>query len=340
MNNSTQYSLLHYLKGEVIQAGVTSLVGLCGFIFNTMVCFIIFTNKSLRKKPLNRLIANLALSDLIHASDIGATYLFRIVTLVDYRRFQNFPVSASAMICRISLFLIVSTICNSSLTLAMISYERFRAIVYPFSTPFSKRKISLMLTSSWLMGCIAGILVSFIHGFIKQFPYICRITSKNYSLNAITAIIFSFFCSLLPLSVIIVCYAKIIIELCHKSMPIDSSRQKKAVSQATRKKYTSIVTVLLITIITATTSSPFVITYTIYSYRNLVDNNALYFRKYSWAFWKYFQASAIILLIPCSINPILYNFASSTFQKEVRTITRKLLNRYRKNSSIRSKLCT
>ncbi|RDD36764.1 Pyroglutamylated RFamide peptide receptor [Trichoplax sp. H2] len=338
MNNSTHYLLLLYLREELIHATITSLVGLFGFIFNIVVCIVIFTNKSLQKQPLNHFIASLALSDLLMACAIGPAYMFRFIAIIDHERFKDFPISASTAICQIKIFVIGLSLSITGLTLAMISVERRRAILYPFSLPMSKRKVFIILAAIWLISGVTGYLLASVHGFLPQFPFVCQLTSKSFQFNAIVAVIFSFFSNLFPLPIMIVCYANIIMELGRKSLLRNQVYQQYSTLKIIKKKYKSIVALLLITLLTATSSSPFIITYVFISYRQLMDYRYTY-KVHSSTFWKYFQAASIAMLVPCSLNPILYNFASSTFQQEIKAIPKKLrCNCYsnlrtRKNSS-------
>lgn len=200
--SSSSYGSLIY--GMLAVFFVIASIGLCG---NATVLLIFKRTRSMRTTT-NILIANLAFSDFL-------TLLFGIPSMV-LSLVDNHPSGTSGiLLCK---FLTVGNIPSVSLavsilTLTVLAFERYNAVVRPLNekTRLTKNAVVLAICLMWITA-FGFILPSFIttkYFAEKKFCY----DSFNYIQGQIYHIILLVFLFFVPLCIIVYCYSKTIKEL-------------------------------------------------------------------------------------------------------------------------------
>lgn len=314
--------------GIINQLNIPSLVSIyifsfIGLIFNITVYAIIW-NKQHLHQSLNLLIGNLALSDIGYS--LSSIYSITVICLALYNPqiFTSLPSVYLNNICKSNNFFGAMCTCNSMTTLAIISIEKFRGIIYPLKVQFDQFKTKLMMVFTWIYSIILAALFAFFstnqdHGVIE-----CSAILKDQIkvIDTILIFIFGTMCFFVPLIVIVICYTSIAIKICRKIPPIDDSEYKKKVMKSISKRNRCIISLLMITIIAFLAYCPIIAILNWIMFERLVDPQ--FHLKQSRSIWEFFRLSSIISSMPTVINPILYNFANSQLKKEIKHLIVKL----------------
>lgn len=135
-----------------------SLIGITGFLGNTLVIFVVLLNPQMRSTT-NMLIINLAIADLLFV-------IFCVpFTAMDYLT-DEWPIGNAW--CKIVQYLIIVTALASIYTLVLMSLDRFLAVVYPISSRSlrNERNALKAITILWLLILSTSIPVIFSHGVV------------------------------------------------------------------------------------------------------------------------------------------------------------------------------
>lgn len=135
-----------------------SLIGITGFLGNTLVIFVVLMNPQMRSTT-NMLIINLAIADLLFV-------IFCVpFTAIDYVA-NEWPLGNAS--CKIVQYLIIVTALASIYTLVLMSLDRFLAVVYPISSRSlrNERNALKAITVLWLLILSSAIPVIFAHGVV------------------------------------------------------------------------------------------------------------------------------------------------------------------------------
>lgn len=288
-------------------------VGTLGIILNWVVCQVILFSKHLRQ-PLDRLILNLSIADLMNSVTI---VLFQVIEYIIIERSAN-PKNISYLfhevVCKMWLFFVCMSMTSSSQTLATIGIERWKAILHPFGKPFSGPKFGLIILFNWLISAGVAIFIALLHRPLNSYPLLC-VGSKNIILSMLSCLIFTLTTSFIPFVIVLVCYIRIGIKLYTAKLPIDSIIYAQKVSQTTKRKYRKIITLLMITVLTMATSIQFSISYLFTAIGPMFHQN--FYIRLNIVFWKFYRTTWILTIISSTLNPILYNFCSENFQKAI-----------------------
>lgn len=146
---------------ETIKPVVTicfSLIGIMGFIGNTLVIYVVLPNPQMRSTT-NLLIINLAIADLLF------TIFCVPFTAIDYT-LAVWPLGN--VCCKIVQYLIIVSALASIYTLVLMSLDRFLAVVYPISSRSfrNERNTLKAITILWALILSTTIPVIFLHGVV------------------------------------------------------------------------------------------------------------------------------------------------------------------------------
>lgn len=208
-NNSSIGKESIFPKAPIVvgMLGVFIFIAVIGLSGNTLVLLIFKRTKSMRTTT-NILIANLAFADFL-------TMLFGIPSMV-LSSLKNHPGNTfGVLLCKFLTVGNIPSVCLavSILTLTLMAYERYNAIVQPMRAKrrLTKENVVFCICFMWITG-FAFILPSFIstkHSTENKFCY-DSLNDNQRQTYYIILLIFLFFT---PLSIIIYCYMKIIKEL-------------------------------------------------------------------------------------------------------------------------------
>ncbi|RDD36308.1 Cardioacceleratory peptide receptor [Trichoplax sp. H2] len=288
-------------------------IGLVGAILNSFVCLVLFySNHS--HQSLDKLIAHLSLNDLLASLSIAVSYILNALTITNREVIFRLSRLAGTILCKTNLVLVSLTITNSNLILAAISIDRYRAIIHPLALPLHKVKSNVIITIFWLISIGIGILIANFHELSASYPYRCSITN-NHTIALIIVLIFAIFGYIIPFLIISISYSIIIKKILTVKPPMDNSEYQRRQKSRLRQRNKGI------TVLSTASSSIFIITLGTLVTGLLIDNE--FYSKLTIAFWTFFQISGTIMLLPCVINPMLYNFASTNFKSAARSLLQK-----------------
>ncbi|RDD38192.1 putative G-protein coupled receptor tkr-1 [Trichoplax sp. H2] len=319
-NFSYRNSTINNFYNIYTYIGVT-LFSVIGFISNAFIFVVIFKKKR-SQQPLNCLIANLALSDMVHSVVIVLKFVFPAITSSSSSKSFNISLSLTNGICNVITFIGVTVFSNSMSTLAAISIERCRAVVNPLRLSYNQKRMSFIFIFIWITALIAAMIfiisLEYVEiGFMDCTGTFSVMGSVSFS---ITLIMFGVIVFVIPISIIGVSYLTIIVILCRKNIPVDESEYKLKIKKAEQSKAKSIAILLIVTLLVAFSSIPSGALYIWISLQKAYDQSILV--KLPTIFWIFFQSSTILVLIPTIFNPILYCYASASFKKEIKAVFR------------------
>lgn len=237
MNNSSNQTTATINQISILRLVIIYICCCVGLVFNTTVYVIIWNRKYLCQS-LNLLIANLALADI--GNCLTSIYSSILVSLALYNPliFTRLPGFYYNNFCKSVNFFAIISACNAMTTLAMISIERFRGIVYPLKLHFSQRQTKLMIAFTWIYSTAVAVLFVCFSSYEKNEILECSaiLSSQITAIHSIFTFISSIMCCILPLIVITTCYTGIVIKICRKSPPMDDSEYKNKVMKTIRKR--------------------------------------------------------------------------------------------------------
>ena len=309
MNIGNATLQLHYYT-----ASTTVIIGIFAAIFNILVCWVIFRRiKSMQ--PLDRLIANLAISDLINAISISVHHTMQIISIVSPQHSITLSVHAANIACKMLIGIFCTTMYASNFLLLIISLERHRAIISPFKPGIAGKFLLLMILVAWILSVIFCIPVIIHYGVIIKRIFLCDLIVMISETQVILAISSLVIGNILPVIAVNIIYIKIMVYLSKKKVPTDSSYNNDQITRVHKTRFRKIIALLLVTALTMAAAVPATV---IYFHVMLSDHDQTYFGIYSErSVFDIFDFVALLTLIPCLVNPILYNFVSKNFQSSV-----------------------
>ena len=193
---------------------------LYGFIFiitvvgNSMVIMVIAKNRKLRSLETyyyGYYLLNLAIADL------SVAILVIPVTII-YIETHNWPFGA--FMCKLVPTLLVCALNASILTLLVLTFERYWAIVYPFKPRLTRNKLIIILALVWFISFATGAPELFVYQLNTevsqteiQKKYPCREVWEHDSQRQAYTVFLFLFGYLLPLLLILAAYIRIVVEL-------------------------------------------------------------------------------------------------------------------------------
>lgn len=285
-----------------------TIIVILSFFLNIFVIFTLFMSW----KTLNThfmLLLSLALVELIQAL-CGYTYMM-IFYMSDSK-------VSNQTVCRGQALVVTSMSLSVIAHMTSLSIEQKIAITKPFGYKimFPKRKTYSLffILPCWLYGLIWSMLPFFGWSAYTSEPYWCSIELKKKSLSVISCnsclIIFCFF---LPVSIIIYCHLKILMEFKRiKSKAVcsngaDSFMARK--SQVDMRKRTVLIIVIVIVYLVSWT--PYAVAVILKTFDVSLPD-------------KYLSNSALMGKCSTIYNPIVYTFAYKDFRRKVQHMLMKL----------------
>ena len=315
MNTSANGRCFSLINPEAQKIGVTfalSLILVVSLVGNSVIVLIVSKTPTLRK-PINMLIANMAMSDLLFP-----IFLFpvRLADLHD----DSWLIGGSLgqALCKLQPFLSDISALVSIQSLVLITVDRFVAVVFPLRSPLISRKLCMFfIAATWIvaMAVLSPYLVAF-----KVVEYQERLRCKrlwqeafggntypNYLLAG--AIVFFY----TPFVVLVILYSIIMIKLKKQVHPGEQSanaeEQRARRNRNVLKMATAIVVVFFICWI------PFIIKWIIYSF-SAPDSLAFS----SCSFYLYHIVTLFMAYANCAINPIICLILSSNYRQALKRL--------------------
>lgn len=290
---------MRMISGEEIAIktafSISTLTGVTG---NILVCLVVLLNKSMRT-PMNYLLVNLAVSDLMLLIFFSPAFIFR--------GFFTHPGGLTGdILCALITGETLAWIGGyaSSVFLLAISIERYIAVANPhkYGTSFITRNLKLLVAACWLF-TLAWNAIGFEW---KRFDSTTGFCTMTWTLSSFK--IYSILCFLVlgvvPMTTMAVLYSKIIYILWFKDlvMNLDEERQQKK-----RKKATKMV--LTVSLIYALSWFPELTIFVLSAYAPQSFRGDIAY-----------PATVAICSFNAAVNPIIYSFHSSVFRRHLKKI--------------------
>ena len=129
--------------GETFAYCLLFLVSLVG---NTLVAMIVFKTKTLRK-PINFLIVNMAMSDLL-----VPIFLFPRKLVLTYTRSWVIGGPLGQMLCKLSIYASNLSFTVSIQSLVLIAVDRFGAVMFPLCSPLiNSKRCRVFILATWII---------------------------------------------------------------------------------------------------------------------------------------------------------------------------------------------
>ena len=314
-NVSFIFKTMNNFPGRIPFGVAFGVLLLANFIGNSIVCAVILRNKFMRT-PVNFLLFNLAVADIM----VGVFVLPGPYVLGPYL-YTHPGNTLGDLLCKtltgeysslVGMGLFVST-----LTLSAVAYERFQAVVHPFTVKekVTTRKVVLFIALSWTV-VFGTQIFHFLAYHFDNSAKACAITPRFQ--NEFTIYITFLVPILFGISFIsmIVFYGRVICELRRKQNQI-LNREQLAVNRVHKRITFMVITVTVIFSATWGASSAIGVSFLTYSSSN--DSN-LQLRHQVWA---------LLFAINSSVNCFLYTLFSSQFRKGVKNILPLCSKKYR-----------
>lgn len=316
MNNSSTEELLNRFYADTAQRLYIVVVGGFGMLLNLLVCRVIICSKKTHQ-PLDRLILNLAVVDLLNASALVSYHILELATYTSSGRITAYSWLADNILCKLWVLIFTFTMASCNLTLATISIERCRAILYPFNLRLTKKRLNFFIIINGCIAIMAASLMMAFHRAEDQQPHYCT-GVNNSGLLGITVVTYTICTNVIPFSIIVVCYISIGFKLCRNRLPVDSVSYRNQVQDVTNRKKRKVIILIIVTILSMATSTQYLIIHTFVTFGRHIDEDI--YSHIHISFWNYYRTTWMIALLTCVINPLLYNFCSDNFNHTLRSI--------------------
>ena len=216
---------------------------------NVLVVFIVYKNRTMRT-TVNYLIVNMAFSDLLQSSIAIPREIVKLFAGAD-RWFVDG--STGEFVCKCVPFLLDISVGVSILSLVLIAFDRFLAVVYPMhASTISKRIHSCNLCLTWVISM----------GFHSPYFFAFRLTKTNgltycsYSWEPLPDpqksaeayfLVTSTSLFIFPLVLLIVLYSTILIKLKRRKTPGNSSfRNQQRIAKRNRNVLRMVLAVVIV----------------------------------------------------------------------------------------------
>ena len=312
-NGSSSSSCSSLINPEALKVGKTvaySLILLVSLVGNSLIVLIVYKTPTLRK-PINMLIANMAMSDLLLP-------IFLIpVGLIDLH-VGSWLIGGTLgqALCKIHPFLIEISMKVSIQSLILITVDRYAAVVVPLRSPLISRKVCrCLIVGTWIFAAaffspylFTFNLVEYQEGkrCMNQWEVIFA-EKSSLAIYLLSTYIFSFY---IPFVVLAILYSIILIKLKKQAHP--GEQLASAEEQRTRTNRNVLKMTIAIVVAFFICWIPFSIqVVTVY----FVPRNTL-----DCKFLVSYNVALFMAYANCAINPIICLTFSSNYRQALRRL--------------------
>ena len=148
-NGSSSWSCSSLINPEALKVGETvafSLILVVSLVGNFLIVLIVYKTPTLRK-PINMLIANMAMSDLLYP-----IFMFPVQLADLHVGSWLIGGTLGQALCKIHPFLTEISMVVSIQSLVLITVDRYAAVVVPLRSPLISRKVCrCLIVSTWIL---------------------------------------------------------------------------------------------------------------------------------------------------------------------------------------------
>ena len=284
---------------------VFSLVGNC------LIILIVYKTPTLRK-PINLLIANMAMSDLLHP-----TFLFPVLLAEMHVGSWFIGGTLGQAFCKLCYFLANASGLVSIQSLVLIAVDRFGAVVLPLRSPLITRKLCLFfIIATWITATavsspflVANKVVKYRERLmcVSLWKKIFGGTFANYILAVIVVVFF------IPFVLVVVLYSIICMKLNMQVHPGEQSANAK--EQRNRRNRNVLKMAIAIVVVFFVCCMPY------------LSNNLIVFLSaphssilFSCRFFLYYIVSKYVFFTNSAINPIICFVFSGNYRQALKRL--------------------
>ena len=283
------------------------LITIVGIMGNTLVIAVVKIIRSMRTTT-NYLLVNVAVADITTLLFTAIHVIINSVRLPSSQALKSF-------LCKFIYTNnnVIVTLLVTSLTMTLLAIERYNALVKPLlmSRRLTTDKIAYFISGIWLVAIamVIPLLVSIDYDVERQ----------NCSLgNALDEMVIYVDClfviiTLIPFTVIALCYSQIIYGLYFKNTICNNKSERGETREEMREKRRLVILLILLTVVFFIAFIPYGILITL-EY-NKISNKSIPILAY---------AARYLTLLNFSVNPFIYAFQSSSYRRGFVFILKKM----------------
>ncbi|XP_074637820.1 allatostatin-A receptor-like [Acropora palmata] len=288
------------LAAQVSITTVFSVLVLVGVIGNTLSCLVIILNRSMRT-PMNYLILNLALADIMVTLFIAPRFIF--IHSFDHPRGLT-----GSIICKFFTGGNFSWMGGSAsvFSLVAISVERYFAVVHPYKTrgKLTTKKLHYVILACWVVAIVFNLPLFFIINYNEKIDFCTEYWPEEWMAKAYSSSWLVLF-GVIPIALMTALYVRVIRRLWIK--PQDGPRVTQAAVLKSRKRVTKMV--IMVSAVYAITWFPVLIIYMLnYYYKDQHYGNVTY------------VIAIVIVTFNSCVNPFVYAFCNGRFRSHLKKL--------------------
>ena len=297
------------INPEVLKVGTTvaySLIIAVSLVGNSLIVLIVYKIPTLRK-PINMLIANMAMSDLLYP-----IFLFPVRLTGLHVGSWLIGGTLGQALCKIHAFLADISSLVSIQSLVLITVDRYAAVVVPLRSPLISRKVCrCLIVGTWILAAAFFSPYLFTFNLVEyQEEKLCmnqfEVIFGEKSSVVIYLISFFIFFYYIPFVVLVILYSIMLIKLKKQAHPGEQSAS--AEEQRTRRNRNVLKMTVAIVVAFFISWIPFSINVLIFY---LVPTKTLDFCK----LWVSHNVLLFMAYTNCAINPIICLTFTSNYRQ-------------------------
>ena len=301
-----------YRNPTAKQIGLTfayCLIVLVSLAGNTVIGIIVYKTKTMRK-PINFLIVNMAMSDLLFP-------IFRIP-----RNFQLLYIDSwliggplGQALCKVVIFLPLVSLGVSVQSLVLIAVDRFGAVVFPLRSPLISSKLCpFFILATWIVAM--AVFSPYLFALeLVEYPggLVCELrwkevsgessSSENYFVSIVIIV------CLIPLVLIAILYIIIYIKL--KSQKIPSERSANAGQQRQQRERNVLKMATAIVLGFVVCWLPYIVYWFLYIFASDLSSCGLMYFLY---------VASVMFCTSCAVNPCICLIFSRNYRIGLKTL--------------------
>ena len=302
------YSLINPVVEKLVQTVASGLIFVVSLVGNSLILLIVFKTPTLRK-PMNFMIVNMAISDLLFT-----IFLFPLSLVEMQADSWLIGDSLHQSLCKISFFLLNVSATVSIQSLILITVYRFGAVVVPIRSPLiSKSYGPFFIIATWIVAIAANSAYLFsLKPVVNEHPggkVMCTIQKSSANYYLLSNFIAFFYT---PFVLLTILYAIILIKLKQHAHPGEPSANAEKQRSSKNRNVLKMATVIVFAFFLCWI--PFITNRTILHF---APNSSIWYSCdfLLYDFFTYFMAAA-----NCAINPMICLIFSSNYRQGLKRL--------------------
>ncbi|RDD39882.1 Neuropeptide FF receptor 2 [Trichoplax sp. H2] len=259
----------------------------------------------------HHLIGHLVLSDLLYVTQSLITLII-IFYLPDVN--ENWSFSLRDTTCKLGIFVWIICYSTSVGTLTVMSIERYRTIIHPTLPKLFGKKLRLVLLLVWVVSILLASPSISLAGADRYNKYDCILDNQGpkYLIRAYATIL-NLMDYVIPLSIMLYCYTKIVIKL--RKTALVTSRLKKSLTDGDRHVQRVIKMLVFVTVSFIITALPWTLGISLIAYSPFNNTETLITHDETLSIVS--QVAQVLSLSSPLYDPIMYIIANQNFRRDL-----------------------